>query len=53
MQQQGLQRYLVTIVTATDSVHILTLEGNSFADVEKQALLFPTIKAILQISMYN
>jgi len=47
------KRYLVTYVTDSETVYTMVLTGNSFSDVEKQIYIFPTIKDILQITVYN
>ena len=51
--EDAAKRYLVTILTDAGSVHTLVLTANSFADVEKQISLYPTLTDILQITVYN
>lgn len=51
--EDAAKRYLVTYVTDSGAVYTLVLKGTSFADVEKQISVFPTIRDILQITIYN
>jgi hypothetical protein len=45
--------YLVTLHTISGVFHTLQIKGNSYADAEKQAKLFPTLSAIVQILQLN
>ena len=45
--------YLVTLHTITGVFHTLQIKANSFGEAEKQARLFPTLAAIVQILQLN
>jgi uncharacterized protein YqfB (UPF0267 family) len=46
-------QYLVVYRIESNAIHNVTLRGNSFADVEKQALLLPSLKNLMQITNFN
>jgi hypothetical protein len=46
-------QYLVVYRIENDAIHNVTLRGNSFADIEKQALLLPSLKNLMQITNFN
>lgn len=45
--------YLVIIITKTGQTHILNINAIDYAHAEKMASLFPTLKKIIQITLYN
>lgn len=45
--------YLVMFTTTSDVVHIVKVEAKSFAGAEKKISVFPTIKEVLQITLYR
>ena len=48
-----MNNYLVILKTEQNAVHILNIKAHNFCEAEKQALLFPTITGIIQITLYN
>lgn len=48
-----MKNYLVIIKTQSEAVYILKIKADSFAHAEKDALKYPLLKEILQISIYN
>ncbi|MSP69593.1 MAG: hypothetical protein EXR20_04910 [Bacteroidetes bacterium] len=45
--------YLVIIMTKTGQTHILNINAIDYANAEKMASLFPTLKEIIQITLFN
>ena len=45
--------YLVIIMTKTGQTHILNINAINYANAEKMASLFPTLKEIIQITLFN
>ena len=45
--------YLVIIMTKTGQTHILNINAIDYANAEKMASLFPTLKKIIQITLFN
>lgn len=45
--------YLVMFTTNTDTIYTLKVEAKSFAGAEKKIWVFPTIKEVLQITLYR
>lgn len=49
----NMKKYLVLIRTESDTVQVLKIDANNFADAEAQVRIYPLLKEIIQISLYS
>lgn len=48
-----MNNYIVIIKNSSNMVYSIQIKALNFSDAERQALLFPTITNVLQITLYN